>query len=50
MINKRDMIITYSQMNRTDKYVITTQLNQLASLAKWLSVRLRIRWLWAQNL
>ena len=28
----RDMIRTYSQMHRTDKY------SQLASLAKWLSV------------
>ena len=32
----RDMIKTYSQMHRTDKY----SLNHLASLAKWLSVRL----------
>ena len=26
-------------------FVFTTQLNHLASLAKWLSVRLRIKWL-----
>ena len=28
--------------------VLTTQLNHLASLAKWLSVRLRTKWLWVQ--
>ena len=43
----RDMIRTYSQMHRTDK-VLTTQLNHLASLAKWLSVRLRTKWLWVR--
>ena len=34
----RDMIRTYIQMHRTDKF--SQQLNHLASLAKWLSVRL----------
>ena len=34
----RDMTRTYSQMHRTE--VLRTQLNHLASLAKWLSVRL----------
>ena len=29
------------------KQVHTTQLNHLASLAKWLSVRLQTKWLWA---
>ena len=38
----RDMIITYSQMHRTDNY--SQQLNHLASLAKWLSVRLQTKW------
>ena len=42
----RDMIITYSQMYGTDKY--SQQLNHLASLAKWLSVRLRTKWLWVR--
>ena len=28
--------------------VLTDQLNHLASLAKWLSVRLRIKWLWVR--
>ena len=35
--------ITCSQMHRTDKF--SQQLNHLASLAKWLSVRLRTKWL-----
>ena len=42
----RDMIRTYSQMYRTDKY--STQLNHLVSLANWLSVRLRAKWLWVR--
>ena len=29
-------------------YVLTTQLSHLASLAKWLSVRFRTRWLWVR--
>ena len=33
----RDMLSTYSLMNRTDKYS--------PSLAKWLNVRLQIKWL-----
>ena len=28
--------------------VLTTQLDHLASLAKWLSVRLRTEWLWVR--
>ena len=43
----RDMIRTYIQMQHTNN-VLTTQLNHLASLAKWLSVRLRTRWLWVR--
>ena len=41
----RDMIKTYNQMHRTDKY---SQLSSIikTSLAKWLSVRLRTKWLW----
>ena len=34
------------QSNAPYRYVLTTQLNHLASLAKWLSVRLRTKWLW----
>ena len=30
------------------KYILTTQLNRLASLAKWLSVRLWTKWLWVR--
>ena len=41
-----DMIITYSQIHRTDKY--SQQFNHLASFAKWLSVRLRTKWLWVR--
>ena len=42
----RDMIVTYTQMHCTDKYSqITTQLNHLASLVKWLNVSLRTSWL-----
>ena len=37
----RDMARTYSQMHRT---VLRTQLNHLASFAKWLNVRLRTQW------
>ena len=44
----RDMTITYSQIYRTDKYL--QQLNHLSSLAKWLSVRLRTKWLWVRVL
>ena len=43
----RDMIRTYIQMQHTNN-VLTTQLNHLASLAKWLSVRLRTKWLWVR--
>ena len=38
-----DMKITYSQTHHTDKY--STQLNHLASLAKWLNVGLQTKWL-----
>ena len=30
------------------RYVLTTQPNHLASLAKWLRICLRIKWLWVQ--
>ena len=33
------------QSNAPYRYVLTTQLDHLASLAKWLSVRLRTKWL-----
>ena len=39
----RGMIITCSQMHRTDKYSQHTQVNHLASFAKRLSVRLRTK-------
>ena len=35
------------QSNVSYRQVLTTQLNYLTSLAKWLSVRLRTKWLWA---
>ena len=36
-------------MHRTDKYSQrSSKLNHLASLAKWLSVRLRTKWLWVR--
>ena len=41
------MIRTYSQIHRTGKYS-QDSLNHLASLAKWLSVRLRTKWLWVR--
>ena len=34
------------QSNALYRYVLTAQLNQLASLAKWLSVCLRTKWFW----
>ena len=34
------------QSNAPYEYVFTTQLSYLVSLAKWLSVRLRIKWWW----
>ena len=40
-----DMIRTYSQMHSTDKYSQHSS-SHLVSLAKWLSVRLRTKWLW----
>ena len=40
----RGMIRTYC------KNILTTQLNHLASLSKWLSVHLRTIWLWVQIL
>ena len=36
------------QSNAPYRWVLTTQLNHLASLAKWLSVRLRMKWLWVR--
>ena len=54
----RDVIITYCQMHRTDKYSQHSstnlakwlQFNHLTTLVKWLSVRLRTKWLWVQIL
>ena len=43
----RDIIRTNSQMHRTDMYS-QHSFNHLASLAKWLSVRLRIKRLWVR--
>ena len=40
----RDTIIIFNQMHRTDEY--SAQLNHFDSLTKWLSVRLREKWLW----
>ena len=45
------MIIHYNtamilQLNAPYRQVLTPQLNHLASLAKWLSVRLQTNWLW----
>ena len=34
------------QSNALYRYVLTTQLNHLVSLAKWLSVQLWTKWLW----
>ena len=34
--------------NAPYREVLTTQLNYLVSLAKWLSVSLRTKWLWVQ--
>ena len=34
--------------NAPYRKVLTAQLNHLANLAKWLSVRLRTKWLWAR--
>ena len=34
------------QSRARDREVLTTQLNQLTSLAKWLSVCLQTKWLW----
>ena len=36
------------QSNAPYRYVLTKQLNHLASLAKWFSVRFRAKWLWIQ--
>ena len=38
------------QSNASYRKVLTTQLNHLASLTKWLSVRLRAKWLWVRVL
>ena len=45
-ISEFDMIRTYSQMHRTDKYSQHSSIIKKASLAKWWSVRLRTKWLW----
>ena len=36
------------QSNAPTRYILTTQLNHLACLAKWLSVRLWTKWLWVR--
>ena len=36
------------QSNATNRKVLTTQLNHLNSLPKWLSVRLWIKWFWVR--
>ena len=36
------------QSNTPYRQVLTTHLNNLASLAKWLSVRLRTKWFWVR--
>ena len=41
----RDMTRTYSQIHRMDKY---SEYNHLASLGKWLSVRLRAKRFWVR--
>ena len=41
-----DMTRTFSQMHRTE--VLRTELNYLASLAKWFSVRLRTKRFWVR--
>ena len=38
------------QSNALYRSVLTTQLTNLASLAKWLSVHLRTKWLWVRVL
>ena len=47
----RDMIITCSKMQRTDKYSQHSWIIlffKLTSLDKWVSVRLRTKWLWVR--
>ena len=39
--------VTYAFQGESTLW-ITTQLNHLASLARWLSVRLQIKWLWVR--
>ena len=36
-------------LNAQYRYVLRTQLNHLASLTKWLSVRLRTKWFWVES-
>ena len=36
------------QSNALYRWVLTTQLNHLASLAKWLSVHLQTKWFWVR--
>ena len=42
----RDMTRTYSQMHRTDKYSEHSPV--IWPVAKWLSVRLQIKWFWVR--
>ena len=37
-----------TQSNGLYRFVLTTQLNHLVSLTKWLSARLRAKWLWVR--
>ena len=43
-LNDRNVIRTYNQLVGK----LTTQLNHLAILVKWLSVRLQTKWLWVR--
>ena len=43
-----DCMTASVQSNALYREVLTTQLNYLASLAKWLSVRLQAKWLWVR--
>ena len=43
-----DCMTASVQSNELFREVLTTQLDYLASLAKWLSVRLQAKWLWVR--
>ena len=44
-----EMLITYSQIHHTNKYSQYSSVIRKTSLAKWLSVRLRTKWLWVRT-